>query len=159
MRAFVAALLCVFTLGFTLNAGAQQGEIRRLAIDMGDQVYRGESVIPLKRLIRQQYPRVNFDNWNLLRVRLVAKTRHGRGQASLKVGQWESFSTRVDGRPIDWDWNHPRSWDRVVLENRARRRDQNGRWQVAMRGNFKVRRVVVVGSKKASWWRRKRARC
>ncbi|NQZ00731.1 MAG: DUF3011 domain-containing protein [Bdellovibrionales bacterium] len=146
MRAIVIALLSVITMAFTVNAGAQ--ETRRIAVDMGDQVYRGESTIPLKRLIRRQYPNVNFDNWNLLRVRLVAKSRRGRGRASLVVGGWQSYDERIGGRPVDFDWDQPRSFDRIVFQNNARRREGNGRWQIQMRGNIKVRRVVIVAERK-----------
>ncbi|MEO0336424.1 MAG: hypothetical protein AAF202_08515, partial [Pseudomonadota bacterium] len=145
MRAIVIALLSTITLAFTFNAGAQ--ETRRFEIDMGDRVYRQDSTIALKRLIQRRHPNVNLNRWKLKRVRLVAKSRRGRGQAQLVVGNWRSFSERVDGRQVDWDWDRPASFDRMVFHNDARRRDQDGRWQLQMRGNIKVRRVVIVGER------------
>lgn len=146
MRAIVIALLSTITMAFTFNASAQDTE--RFPIQMGNQQYRGESTIPLKRLMRSQYPNVNLDNFKLERVRLVAKSRQGRGQAKLVVGQWQSSNERVDGRPIDWDWNNRNSYDRIVFHNGARRGDNQGRWQLHMRGNFKVRRIVLVLKRK-----------
>ena len=126
---------------FTFNS---QADTQRIVIDMYDQVYQGrQSVLPLKRLIKRQHPRMNMDNFNLVRVRLVAKSRHGRGQANLVVGRWQSNSQTIGGRPVDWNWDRPRSFDRIVFHNQVRRDDEK-RWQIHMRGNIKVRKVVVV---------------
>lgn len=146
MRSIVLALLSIITVAFSFGASAQQE--REVVIRMHDQVYNGQSRIPLKRLIQRQHPRMNLDNWKVSTVRLVAKSRAGRGRASLVIGSWQSFEERIDGHQNDWNWNNRRSFDRDMFYSRARRRDNNGRWQIQMRGNVKVRRIKVVLERK-----------
>ena len=140
MKSILLALVSTFAVVFSIGAFAQQEE--RLVLRMHDQVYRGESTIPLKRLIQQQHPSVNLNRYSLKSVRLVAKSRRGGGHAQLVVGNWRSFEERIDGREGDWNWNDRRSFDRDNFYYNSRRGDQ-GRWQLQMRGRIKVRRIVV----------------
>lgn len=146
MRALFFALLSSVLFMLPTVSSAQQ---RDITIDLGDRVYQGQSTLHIRQLIERQYPRINLDNWNLLKVRLVAKSRHGQGQAKLVVGQWQSPSQNIGGRPVDWNWDQPQSFDRMDFYNRVRR-DDNKRWQIHMHGNIKVRKLVITGERERS---------
>lgn len=141
MKTKVLVILSAVMMLFSFHS---QAETQRIVIDMHDQVYQGQqSVLPLRQLIHRQHPRLILDNFNLETVRLVAKSRHGRGQAKLVVGQWDSNYQTISGRPVDWNWDQPRSFDRLDFYPRVRR-DDDKRWQIHMNGNIKVRRIVVT---------------
>lgn len=117
---------------------------RELSLDLRDQVFRGQQVIPLKQIIRRQYPRLNMRDLTLKRVVLLAKSRGGRGQASLFAGGETSFSETIPGNPNEFDSNRPRSFYRVALRASQSRRGPQGPWQVNLRGNNKISAIKVV---------------
>ena len=87
-------------------------------------------------------PNFRLRNADLIRVKLVAKTKHGRGTATLVVGQQQSNAIMVDGIPQDFHRNQRYTYDRVFIDNPSW--DSMGKWQIHLRGNFKIKRVVVV---------------
>ena len=107
-----------------------------------DQNYRGQSTLFLKREIRQQFPGINLRRADLLRVRLIAKSRRGRGTAALKVGYDVTYPQTVSGNPYDFNDPAPYTFDRVPFDNPSW--DSTGVWQIKLRGNFIVRKVVVI---------------
>ncbi len=124
-------------------------QVKRLRLEMGDQHLRGSSVIKLKQEIRNQYPNFRLRNADLIKVRLVAKSKRGRGRASLVVGQQQSMDYIVNGNPQEfWD-SANYTFDRVVIDNPSW--DSTGRWQIHLQGNFIVRRVVVVVEKQGGY--------
>ena len=152
-------------LGFTLSAEARRGDrgvrddygynrgrapqTERLVVRMGDAHYRGQgNVIYLKRELKKEYPRLNLRNMKLESVRLVAKTKRGRGSAELVVDGREKDRSRVSGYPEDFHSSRPRTFDRVNLSNYGR---SKGTWQIHLHGNFKVRKVVVFVKEKRGW--------
>lgn len=143
MKTTIFTLLSTLMLLFSSLATAQ---VRDFEIDLGDRVYRDHSVLTLRQFIESQHPRIDLENWNLEKVRLVAKSHIGKGQARLVVGNWKSHQQTVAGRPVDWDWNHPRSFDRVDFYNQVRN-DDGKHWQIHLDGNFKVRKVIITAKR------------
>ncbi|MGE4132770.1 MAG: DUF3011 domain-containing protein [Bdellovibrionales bacterium] len=132
MRTVLACISAAFLLAGT-SAFAE-----RFQIEYRDAEFSGNSALFLKRELQRQH-RINPDDYELRSAVLVAKTRQGRGTASLQVGTWRSRDERVNMG--DFNDNSPRSFDRVSFFNDAR--DSRGAWQMDLNGNFKVRRVAV----------------
>ncbi|MCB0378157.1 MAG: hypothetical protein KDD33_06670 [Bdellovibrionales bacterium] len=101
----------------------------------------GDSVIELRQEMRRQYPQVRLQRMDLLSVMMVSKTRAGNGTARLKVGQDFSKPQKVDGRPGAFGSDDEKSYDRTLMINETG--DSNGVWQVHLKGNFKIRQIVV----------------
>lgn len=114
---------------------------QRLVLHLGDAHYRGDNTIFLRRELNAQYPHLRLQGADLLRVRVVGKSRHGRGQASLEVGGYEVDRATLGGVPADFHNDVPYTFSRVDLMNNY---DSRGPWQIKLRGNIKVRRVVVI---------------
>jgi len=126
------------------DIGGRRGRGNRtekIMLQMNDQETRGASTIALKQLLRQQTGTVAA-NLELVSIRIIAKSRMGQGQASLLVGQWESGSYTIGGNPRDFRNSAPYTYDRINMENYSY--DSDGRWQIRLKGNIKVSRVVVV---------------
>ena len=118
------------------------GRTERLVIQYGDQHFRGSgNVLMLKREIKNMYPRMNLQNFSLESVRLVAKSKMGRGQAELVVGRSSQDRRTIGGSPRDFQSARPYTFDRIDLYNYDSR--AQGRWQIHLNGNIKVRKVVV----------------
>lgn len=122
--------------------GGYGGADQKLVLDYHDQHLRGSNTLKLKQKIRQMYGRSFMKNYDILKVRVVAKSKHGGGTAQLKIGQWTSNPKRLYGSPSDFHNNRPRTYDRVVFENNSWR-NEGGVWQVKLQGNIKVKKVVV----------------
>ncbi len=118
----------------------RRGE-QKFVLHVGRRIFQGQSTLPLKRMLRNQYG-INVQNFEIDRVRLVAKSRQGRGTARLKIGQWESYPETIQGNPYDFNSNEGYTFDRIMFRNNARFSDR-GVWQILMRGNIKVKKVVV----------------
>ncbi|MAV90411.1 MAG: hypothetical protein CL676_03255 [Bdellovibrionaceae bacterium] len=121
-----------------MSAHAEQ---RRLVIPYNDMVFQGQNKLMLKQEIKRHYPRLNLRQADLVRVRLVAKSKHGRGKASLFVGGRYVDQRGVAGSPQAFRHDVPRSFDRVDFFVPQRDR---GVWQIHLEGIIKVRKVVVV---------------
>lgn len=115
---------------------------QRLVLDFYDQHLRGNNTLKLKNKIRNMYPNIRLRNAEIVRVRLVAKTKHGRGTAALRVGSNMTQRRMVYGHPSDFHRSNANSFDRVDFQSPSYNSD--GAWQVQLNGNFKVRKVVVV---------------
>ncbi len=133
---FLTALVGLVVMGSELFAQT------RLVLDYDDQHYRGQNTLFLKRKARQQHPGVSLRDKELISVRLVAKSRFGRGQATLTVGQTDSYPETVGGNPDEFDNPRPYTFDRIRFNNPAN--SSQGRWQIQLRGNFKIRKVVLL---------------
>ena len=114
---------------------------KRVRIDMGGQLMTQESTIFLKRELR----RMGYDvrNADLKRVVLVAKSKRGRGQAKLVVGQNATFADNVGPAQngLGFQSERPASYNRIPFRHSG---DSRGRWQIQMRGRIKVKAVIVV---------------
>ncbi len=122
----------------------------RYVLEFGDSHihgHRGEgAILFLKRTLKEQYPWVNISDLVLRKVVLMAKTKKGKGKAQLRVGPEVSDLYRINGHPRAFRDEHRASYDRVRIGNPSY--DSGGPWQILLRGNFKVRKVVLVVDKR-----------
>lgn len=114
----------------------------RVSIDLGGLHIRGDNVVYLRKALRQQRPDLPLRNYRISKVIMVGKTRLGRGTSTLRVGDWWGDAVQIDGTPSAFVSNHPHTFDRVVMHNTAHQAE--GPWQVHLRGNFKIKRLVIV---------------
>ncbi len=135
------------TLGWSLT--------REIALDFQDSQIRGHNVLTLKRALRDQYPELGLRGQTLKQVILVAKTRYGKGQAFLRIGDWVSRPQQVQGHPAEFGHHHYSSFYRKPF--RSVPLNSRGRWQLELMGNFKVRKVILVledhRQMSDNWWR------
>ncbi len=122
------------------RVGANNGR-QRLVLRLGDAHYRGQNTIRLKQELRNQYPHLRLRGADLVRVRVVGKSRRGGGTAALHVGGIEVDRAGLAGRPVDFHNDQGHTFSRVDLMNNY---DSRGAWQLKLRGNNKIRRVVVI---------------
>jgi hypothetical protein len=99
---------------------------------------RGDTLF-LRRTI-ERFCRMPTDRLNVRRVVLVAKSRFGRGEASLGMGRYESRYERIRGVPEDFYSSY--GYDRVFFPVYSR--DNFGPLYIKLRGHIKVARVVLV---------------
>ena len=119
----------------------RQSQMRKFVLRFNpNQVLRGEQKIFLKRELKRQHG-INSQNLKLKRVKLVAKTKHGNGTASLMVGGFNSYPVQVQGNPYDFHTNEHFTFDKVQIQNQNKR--GQGAWQIHLRGKFKVKKVVL----------------
>lgn len=127
---------------FVLTGATAFAQNRQFEINYQDKEFTGQSVLKIKQDLSRAYPRLNLDNRELERVVLVAKSRAGNAEARLRVGRFDSRIEQIDGNPQDY--RAAGSFHRIPFE--APNRD-NGVWQIEMRGNIKVRKVIVTLSR------------
>lgn len=136
-------LLSIFsTIFFGLATAQSSAAAERIELDLHDAHFRGSNTIHIKHELNRQYPYLGPRNLELKSVRLVAKTGHGRGWASLRVGPWFSERRRVLGNPRDFNHHRPRTFDLVDFYNDSY--DSRGPWQLNLNGDFIVRKVVLT---------------
>lgn len=118
----------------------------RYVINYGDRNFLGHggepSVLFLKRELLYQYPGLDVTNLRLREVVLVAKSKIGRGVAQLRVGPEISNFYQVAGRPRDFFSRNRYTFARVNINNPFRQ--SWGPWQLHLKGNFKVRKVILI---------------
>ena len=136
--------LTVVAMMMTLMVSARAQQNQRLEIEYGGQIFKGQSVLFLKQEITKKHPRINFKKWDLKRVVLVAKSARGFGEAHLKVGRDESRIETIDGnRP---DFRNQGNYHRISFRSPG---PDQGKWQIHLKGNIKVKKVIIVAQKKA----------
>jgi len=123
-----------------MTTTSQAGHSERVRLDLNRHV-KGQGTIYLKQELRRQVG-LRAANFDLDSVRVIAKSRHGQGTVELMVNNRSQDFSRVNGHPRDFHENSPRSFDRIELENYARR--DRGPWQIQVRGNVIVRAVVLI---------------
>jgi hypothetical protein len=122
------------------------GNIRdQITLRFNDEQFQGNSTLHLRQEILQQ---TNLSPADLNRVRvervdLWAKSRQGNGRAALKIGNRETNFKEVDGRPSDFNDDDLDTYERIRFENPNNNDNSNGVWQILLRGNIKVKRVVL----------------
>lgn len=136
------SLLSVFFVLCALTTHANQRE-QVFEIDYNKQIFTQESVLHLKQEIKKLHPRINFDNWNLKQVTLVAKSARGFGEAYLKVGPRESRIETVDGSRFDFNDNG--NFHQIKFPAPGQ---DNGVWQIHMKGRIKVKKVKLLAQQK-----------
>lgn len=118
----------------------------RYVLDFGDTFIRSyhkePATIFLKRTLKEQYPGVNIRDMDLRKVVVVAKTKMGLGGAELRVGRNRTHNQQVYGNPRDFNDHRRYTFDRVRFRNPSK--SSRGPWQIDLRGNFIVRKIVLV---------------
>lgn len=138
------SLMAIVMMAFLISGNAMAAR-EKYVLDYGDsnlRSHRGESAtLFLKKTLKEQYPWVDSTDLELRRVVLVAKSRHGRGNAQLRVGNHLSEMYRVDGRSGRFRNDRRDSFDRIHISNPSR--DSGGPWQIDLQGDFVVNKVVL----------------
>lgn len=129
--------------GHHQDYGMQQQQ--RLIIQL-DQHLRGQGLIKIKQELKAQYGHLDLQNMQLESVRLVAKSKQGRGEATLIVGQSASYPAVVGGSPYDFHNDRGYTFSRISMMNPNR--SSQGKWQIQTKGNIKVKKIVVMVSQK-----------
>lgn len=108
-----------------------------------------KDLIHLRQEIRQKTGLMARD-YDLKSVKLLAKSRAGRGEAKLIVGGVSSYQENV-GRGYYGDFysSHPTSYDQIYMFNPAY--SSNGPWMIELFGMIKVHEVVVTLSRKSRY--------
>ncbi len=109
------------------------------------EVLREESTIPIRRKLAEQG--VDLRGKAIRSVRLRAKSKYGRGVASLQVERYNSEERRIRGNREDFIGNGA-MYDLVlygplVREQLERGGIRGGAVRLNLRGNIKVKRIVV----------------
>ena len=144
-----ALILSILSLvGFLIltpsQAEAQRHGLKeRVVVDFFGQQYRGQgNILKIGRHINQQLGRGSLQDYEIRRVKLVAKSRRGQGQATLLIGRQNAGSYNVPGVPRDFGVESSWTYHEIVM--RPNMRHQSMPVQIELRGNIKVDRVVVV---------------
>jgi hypothetical protein len=125
--------------------GNRNGRQQMIPIRVNQQ-FRGQNVLKLKQLLKQQQPGTMPKDMQLVAVKIIAKSKKGQGKATLVVGQEQGYSETIYGNPYDFHDDSQYTYDRVKLSNPSY--DSQGKWQVKLQGNIKVKRVVLIVKKK-----------
>lgn len=112
----------------------------RVRIPMGDQIFSQNSTIRIKQELQRLG--IKPKNKQLRHVTLVAKSRRGRGQVYLQVGQNDSPQKNIarSQNGFEFSSNRPVSYNRIPFNPRG---NSQGVWQLHMRGQIKVKAVIV----------------
>lgn len=138
------ALVSVLAMVASVAAMAQprHGQMNeRIQLQL-NQTLRGQQTIALKRELKFQYPGINVRQLELKAVRLVAKSARGMGEATLQVGQNQSYPVTVGGSPGQFQSNANHTFDKIKIQNPSY--GSQGKWQIHTRGMIKVKKVVLI---------------
>lgn len=97
----------------------------------------GQDTLFLKRKAQQMG--YDLSGYELVSATLVAKSRRGRGNATLRVGQSLSFTEVIDGAPAAF--NSVGGYSSIEMENPSA--NSRGAWQIQLNGNIKIKEVVL----------------
>ncbi len=115
----------------------------RYVLDLFGQEFnsqQGEDTVPLKRLLMSKYGQIGLQHKQLARVVVFAKSKFGRGQMQLLVGDSISYPQTIYGNPQDY--HHQGGYYRYVFDNPGGY--SHGVWQLKMQGNIRIDRIAVV---------------
>ncbi|MEE4241075.1 MAG: hypothetical protein V2I36_06390 [Desulfopila sp.] len=126
-------LLFLFLVLLQVNSAVAGTE--RFILDYGDAHfggYRGEVEIYLKKALQENVTEVNVAQYLLRRVVVVARAKHGRGTAQLRIGP--EMTRAVD---VGQD-----AFTIISLENPFK--ESWGPWRLLLSGNIVLREVTLV---------------
>jgi len=89
-----------------------------------------------------QYGQIGLQYKQLARVVVFAKSKFGRGQMQLLVGNSISYPQTIYGNPQDYHYQG--GYYRYVFHNPNFDGFSQGVWQLRLRGNIKIERIAVV---------------
>jgi len=142
----LAIALCTVLLAVGTSGVAQAHQVKeKYVLNYNDVEIRSgrdyDAELFLKRTLYEQYPWVDVRTMDLRKVTLVAKSKHGGGSAQLRVGDRMSTPSQVGGSPRDFHNCRGYTFERVHFVNPDR--DSRGPWQIDLRGNLIVRKVIL----------------
>ena len=141
----MAVAFLMLALMAVINPFTVQAARERYVLDFNDVQIRGNGCEPatifLRKAFREQYPWVELADMDLRKVVLVAKSKRGKGGAQLRVGEWLTENYTVAGRSVDFRDRRKITFDKVQFHNPSP--GSHGAWQIDLRGNFIVRKVVL----------------
>ena len=114
---------------------------QRIQIPLNDHL-RGQNKIKLKQEIKLLNPYLDLRQSEIVGVILVAKSKQGRGKANLIIGGHISSTSIIGGYPEDFHYNENYTYSKVKIENSSL--SSQGKWQLDLQGNIKVKKVVVI---------------
>jgi len=103
-----------------------------------NRIYNNNSVLKLKTALQNQH-RINLDRFKIQGVTLVAKSKQGNARAKLVVGNATSRIKKIAGNPRKF--RKSGNFDHISFQNP--KRNSKGNWQVHLKGNVKVKKVIV----------------
>ncbi len=135
----LALMMTVLTMGASASA-----ERVRLVLDYNDLHVKGrtDNKLHLKKKLKSQYPGIRLRKASLIKVKLVAKSKRGHGTAALHVGDQKTYREQIYGNRYDFNDPSPYTFDKIRFSNPSY--DSQGKWQIDLRGNIKIRKVIVV---------------
>lgn len=139
----ILSLLVAFSLLLPVLASA---EAERLILKYQDRhiqsINHQAQTLLLKRELKQRYPKLNLNQFRLVRTVIMAKSKKGKGTIQLRINNNYSQKYRVHGSPKGFSNSAKFNYDKVEINNPAHRSD--GPWQLLFTGNFKLRKVLLV---------------
>ena len=140
----ISPIVALITLSMATSAFAERA---RLVLEFNDLHFKGgrrgaANILKLKKEIKNQYPGIQLRNADLIRVRLVAKSKHGQGTAALHVGRHSTYEERIYGSSRDFHNRDSYTYDKIKINNPSY--NSEGQWQLHFRGNIKIKQVAVV---------------
>ena len=104
---------------------------------------QGNDTLALRQML-QQHQGIATQEYELIAVTLVAKSKQGGGKAQLNVGQSSSPQQTIAGAPNQFQSSG--AYHKMEFDNP--KGNSNGAWQIKLKGNIKVQRVVLTIKKK-----------
>lgn len=92
----------------------------------------------LKNRLKNTYG-INTQLYKIKGVTIVGKSQFGQGTVRLKVGTALSIPTKMAGNPVIFQTNG--NFDTDYLANP--KNNSNGVWQLKLKGNIKIKKVIV----------------
>jgi len=116
--------------------------VERIALTFAGKAFKPGDVIQLKKGVGKQHDPSLIKNATLQKVEVRAKSRMGRGQIVLRVGNGYSKPRNVGGDPTRYSDGGADSYDMITIENAAAA--ARGVWQLYINGYIKVESIVLV---------------
>lgn len=140
-------ILSLLVLLSSMSTFAQRGRaFQEIPLHLDIQT-QGVQTLKLKQLLNQQHRQIDASDLELVAVRIVAKSRAGRGEAVLVVGQNTSYPVTVQGSPYNFESYHHSTFFNIIINNP--KQNDNGVWQLDLKGNLKIKRVDLIVAKMA----------
>ena len=116
---------------------------KEIEIPMGNMMTQGLETLKIKKLIKSVKPNIDLSKFKLKKVKLIAKSKRGRGTATLVTGQTVDSVAQIGGSPGIFNSNAGYTFDQIIL-NAKTAQSQGVKWQVDLQGKIKVKKVVAI---------------
>lgn len=123
------------------RGGFGQSGKQKIVLQYNGQEFRGHNTLFLKKEILMQSNK-NITGAKIVAIKIIGKSRRGRGAAILSVSGTQSYAYNLNGNPQDFYSRENYTYDRVRINNPSY--SSHGRWQVIFKGNIRLKKVVVI---------------